>query len=142
MEKVNVKDSLIKTTNSFKQILPVIIGIIMLISLSVVAIPKSFYLKVFTENKFIDSLLGALFGSIAAGSPITSYILGGELLKQGISLIAVTAFILAWVSVGIIQLPAESYMLGKKFAITRNAFSFIRSLVVSVLTIYTLGFLC
>ena len=139
--KTIFKENFIKTLNSFWQIFPVILGVILLISLSLVALPKNFYTTIFTGNKFIDPFFGAIFGSIAAGNPITSYIIGGELLKQGVSLLAVTAFILAWVSVGIIQLPAESLMLGRKFAITRNIISFLTTIIIAVLTILTLSFL-
>jgi len=141
MISLTLKQSSIKTLNNFKQVWPIILGVIMLVSLFLVAIPKSFYEAVFTGNKIIDPLFGAIFGSIAAGNPITSYIIGGELLKHGISLIAIIAFILAWVSVGIIQLPAESLMLGKKFALTRNALAFITALVISILTVLTLSIL-
>lgn len=136
-----LKQAFIKALNGFKQFLPIILGVIMLVSLFIVVVPESFYGKVFTGNKIIDPLVGSIFGSIAAGNPISSYVIGGELLKQGVSLIAVVAFILAWVSVGVIQLPAESLMLGKKFAFTRNILAFITALVISVLTILTLSIL-
>jgi uncharacterized membrane protein YraQ (UPF0718 family) len=139
METSILKESFVKTLNSFKQVAPIIVGVLMLVSLSIVAIPKGFYQSVFTGNKIIDPLFGAIFGSVAAGNPITSYIIGGELLKQGVSLIAVAAFLLAWVSVGLIQLPAESLMLGKRFAITRNIVSFITAIIIAVLLIATLS---
>jgi uncharacterized membrane protein YraQ (UPF0718 family) len=141
MEKIAVKQVFLKTFNSFKQVLPIIFGVVMLVALSIAAIPKSFYRNVFSGNKIIDPLLGAIFGSIATGNPITSYIIGGELLKQEVSLIAVIAFILSWVSVGLIQLPAESLMLGKKFAIVRNVISFVMALIIAVLVVFTLSFL-
>ena len=134
-----MKTAFTKTLNSFKQSVPVIIGILFLMGLAIAIIPKEFYTAVFSGNKFLDSLAGALLGSISGGSPITSYILGGEFLKQGVSLLAVTAFLLAWVTVGIIQLPAESSMLGKKFAVIRNGVSFLMAIVVAVLTVITLG---
>ena len=81
---------------------------------------------------------GSTVGSISAGNPITSYIIGGELLKEGISLFAVTAFITAWVTVGIIQLPAEASILGKRFALARNILSFIFSIIVAIATVLTL----
>ena len=111
----------------------------MLVSLFLVLIPDSFYTSIFTGNKIIDPLTGASIGSISSGNPIISYILGGELLSKGVSLIAVTAFILSWVTVGIIQLPAESMMLGRKFAITRNIVSFVSSLIIAILTVVTLS---
>ncbi|MBN2585220.1 hypothetical protein JXA59_01035 [Patescibacteria group bacterium] len=119
-------------------VMPVILGIFLLLSLMNTAIPKSFYAKLFTGNLWLDSFVGAAVGSISVGNPLTSYIVGGEMLNQGVSLVAVTAFLLGWVTVGIIQLPAESLMLGKRFAITRNLVSFILAIVVAVLTVLTL----
>ena len=128
-----------KTLNSFKQFLPIIIGILLLMGLVITIIPKEFYAAVFSGNKFLDPLIGALLGSISGGNPIASYILGGELLKQGVSLLAVTAFLLAWVTVGVIQLPAESLMLGKKFAVIRNGVSFLTAIIAAVLAVITLS---
>jgi len=116
-----------------------ILGTIFLISLISVVIPKSFYISVFSKNSFLDSFIGSLIGSISAGNPITSYIFGGEMLNQGVGLIAVTAFIVSWVTVGLIQLPAESTILGKKFAILRNITAFIFSIIVAIITILILG---
>jgi uncharacterized membrane protein YraQ (UPF0718 family) len=48
---------------------------------------------------------------------------------------AVTAFLVAWVTVGIIQLPAESSILGMKFALLRNISAFVLAIVVSIVTI-------
>ena len=132
-----IKEAIAKTLNNFKQTIPIIFGVLLLVSIAIVAIPETFYASVFTGNKFIDPLLGALLGSVSAGNPITSYILAGEFLEQGVSMLAVTAFILAWVTVGLIQLPAESLMLGKKFAITRNIVSFVTAIVVAILTVIT-----
>ncbi|MCD6109660.1 hypothetical protein J7J83_02795 [bacterium] len=124
--------------NSLKRSILILISVLLLVSFMISAIPKEFYSKIFTGNNLIDSLIGAIIGSISAGNPINSYIVGGELLSQGIGLIAVTAFILTWVTVGIVQLPAESLMLGKKFAIYRNILSFITAIVVSILTVLIL----
>ena len=139
MTSLVLKESFLKTLKAFWQFLPIIFGVIMLIGLSLVAVPKSFYATIFTGNKLIDPLLGAICGSIATGNPITSYIIGGELLRLGVSFIAITAFIFAWVSVGVIQLPAESLMLGKRFAVARNVVSFATALVISILTVLTLN---
>ncbi|WP_462273199.1 hypothetical protein [Methanohalophilus sp.] len=128
-----------KTLNALNQSLPVVVGVIMAISLLKTAVPESLYSTIFTGNILIDPFIGSLIGSIAAGNPITSYIIGGELIKQGVSLFAVTAFLLSWVTVGIISLPAEMDILGKKFALTRNIICFIVSFLVAILTVITLG---
>ena len=128
-----------KTLNALNQSLPVVVGVIMAISLLKTAVPESLYSTIFTGNILIDPFIGSLIGSIAAGNPITSYIIGGELIKQGVSLFAVTAFLLSWVTVGIISLPAEMDILGKKFALARNIICFIVSFLVAILTVITFG---
>jgi len=134
-----MKQSTFKAAKGLWVAFPMILGTILLISLISVLVPKSFYISVFSQNSFLDSLIGSLIGSISAGNPITSYIFGGEMLGQGVGLIAVTAFLVAWVTVGIIQLPAESAILGKRFALFRNFTAFILAIVVAIITVLILG---
>lgn len=134
-----MKDALLKMLNSLQQTIPIIIGVLFLLGFVIAAIPKTFYSAIFSGNRFTDLFLGALIGSVSGGNPVTSYILGDELLNQGVSLLAVTAFILAWVTVGLIQLPAESLMLGKRFAVTRNIASFLSAIIIAILTVITLS---
>jgi uncharacterized membrane protein YraQ (UPF0718 family) len=138
---VKLSEAIRKTFNNIKESLPIILGVIFLIGLFTSLLSKEFYSSIFTGNNLIDSFFGAVIGSIAAGSPITSYVIGGELLEMSVSLIAVTAFILAWVTVGLLQFPAESLLLGKKFALTRNIISFIFAIIISILSVFTLGWI-
>ena len=75
---------------------------------------------------------------MAVGHPLTSYVLGGELLEHGVSLAAVTAFLVAWVTVGSIQLPAEMLMLGRRFSLYRNLICFGLATLIALLTPTTL----
>lgn len=134
-KKDNLKEALIKSAKSLYFSFPVLIGVILLVGLANTFIPKSAYTIIFSRVPLLDSFIGAAAGSILAGNPITSYIIGGELLNQGVGLIAVTAFLVSWVTVGIIQLPAETLLLGKKFAITRNITSFFISILVAIITV-------
>ena len=128
-----------KSAKALYRALPILLGVILLVSLASVLIPKSVYTFLFQNNIFLDSFIGSALGSILAGNPVTSYIIGGELLKQGISLIAVIAFIVAWVTVGFVQLPAESMILGKKFAIIRNISAFFMAIVVALITVMVMN---
>jgi len=136
-----LRSAIFKSAKSMYSSLPVLIGIILLIGLISTIVPKSSYAMLFSKNIVLDSIIGSGIGSVLAGNPITSYVLGGELLKQGVSLVAVTSFIVAWVTVGLVQLPAESILLGKKFAISRNFVSFIFSIIVAIITVLILGLL-
>ncbi len=141
MEKPTLKQTVAKAAKSLYRMLPMILGLVLLISLAQAVIPKTFYSIIFQGNIFLDPFVGSVVGSISAGSPVVSYITGGELLKQGISLIAVTAFLVAWVTVGLVQLPVEASLLGKKFAIVRNLVAFVFSIIVAIITVLILGFL-
>jgi len=140
MTKLQIKEATQKTWNAVKRSVPILIGVLLFVTLMVKAIPKSFYTKVFGHG-ILDTLIGAIFGSVVAGNPLNSYVVGGELMDKGVSLIAVIAFILSWVTVGIVQLPAESLMLGRKFAITRNIFAFVTAIIIAILTSYSLSIL-
>lgn len=128
----------LKTYATLKIAIPMIIGILMLVNL-LNPVFQEYYVKIFTGNYFLDPLIGSVGGSIAFGIPITAYVVGGELLKSGVSLLAVTAFILTWTTVGLAMLPLEIKFLGKKFAIYRNVFNFFTAIVISILTILTIN---
>jgi len=128
-----------KALKSFLTALPVLTGVILLMGLFKTFVTHEMISSVFTGEPFRDTLIGSALGSILTGNPITSYIIGGELLKNGVSLFAVTAFILAWVTVGITQLPAEAVFLGKRFALARNGLSFILAIGIAAATVLTLG---
>jgi len=131
--------AVIKAAKSMYNMLPILGGVILLISLVNAWVPKTLYTSIFSKNPLLDVFIGDVLGSILAGNPITSYILGGELLAQGVTLLAVTAFIVAWVTVGIIQLPAEALILGKRFAITRIIISFGFTIIIAIITVLILG---
>ena len=138
MKQKGIGKAVFKAGKAIWRMFPVILGTILLVSIANTLIPKSFYTSVFRGNIF-DPLFGSAIGSILIGNPIVSYIIGGELLKKGISLVAVTAFIISWVTVGLVQFPAESSILGKKFAIIRNISAFILAIISAVLTVLILN---
>jgi len=138
MQKERIQTSLKKTVRTFVNLLPIIIGMLLLSSLVITVFPEELSTGLFGSSDVLDTLIGASVGSVAAGHPLASYLIGGELLKSGVTLLAVTAFIVSWVTVGIVQLPAEILMLGTRFAIYRNVICFFGAIMVALLTVYTL----
>jgi len=117
---------------------PMLLAVILLLGLFRFFVPNRMLSAVFTGELLQDPVIGSLLGSICSGNAVTSYIIGGELLKENVSLIAVTAFMVAWVTVGVIQLPAEAAILGKRFACVRNVLAFVLCILVSIGTVKTL----
>jgi len=126
--------------SNFFTLLPVMLGALLLTSLLIPFIPHLFEVSLFARHPLMDALVGAGLGSIAAGQPVVSYLLGGELLSSGVSLVGVTALVVAWVTVGIIHLPVEAVMLGRRFAIYRNLLSFLFALTIAFITVGVLHF--
>ena len=137
----HLTDSFKKTIRTFINVVPIIVGMLLLTSLLITLFPEQMSAGLFGNGDIIDTLLGASIGSMAAGHPLASYLLGGELLSGGVSLFAVTALVVTWVTVGIVQLPAEAMLLGARFAVYRNIISFITATAIAFLTVYTLRFL-
>jgi predicted Fe-Mo cluster-binding NifX family protein len=130
------KYTLIQSLNSsfrqFIKIMPVLIGVVLIIGLFNEFMPEDLLASIFSGNIVLDTLWGTFMGSILAGNAINSYIIGQELLTRGVSLFAVTALIISWVTIGLVQLPAEMASLGKKFALLRNALSFIMAIPIAI----------
>jgi uncharacterized membrane protein YraQ (UPF0718 family) len=135
--KENFIRSCLWALRSFSTSMPLLMGIILLMGLFQNFIPPRALFSLFSGSIPGDTFLGAAAGSIFAGNAVSSYIIGAELLKKGVSMFGVMAFVVTWVTVGITQLPAEAGILGRKFAITRNLLSFVMALLVAVATTLT-----
>ena len=137
---MNLKESVIKAAQSWRQMIPTLVGVLLLANL-INAWFQKYYSVIFTGNYLKDTLIGAIAGSLSFGMALTSYIIGGEFLQKGVSLLAVTAFIMTWTTVGIAMLPLEAKMLGTKFAVWRNILNFIFAIIISILTVTIVRYL-
>ena len=138
-KKLSFRQSLKRAALSFLAMMPMILSIVGLMGLFQALVSKEMLASLFTGSPVVDTLIGTVAGGIAVGQPIVSYILSGELLDQGISIYAVTAFVLAWVTLGVVQLPLEADVLGLRFTIYRNLLAFAATILVSIATVWTLG---
>lgn len=127
-------------SRQFRNLLPVMAGVVLLMGFASVFLPARILTGLFSGDAAWDSFLGACAGSLFAGNPANSYLIGREMLDQGISLVAVTAFMSAWVGVGLVQLPAEIAALGWKFAVLRNLCCFGLSIGMAVAVTSLLSF--
>jgi uncharacterized membrane protein YraQ (UPF0718 family) len=136
--KEKIRESAIKSALDFFHSIPILLGGVMLFTLVDTFWPNIPYDQVFKKNIIWDSAIGGALGSILSGESLTSYVLGQEFLKKGVSLVAVTAFIISWVNVSFSQLPIEAVYLGKRFSLFRNLISYIFSIFIAIITVYLL----
>lgn len=130
-----------KSAFGFVSMSPMLLGVIGLVGIMQIYVTPDMLSSALGKGMFIDTLIGTFTGAISSGNPAISYVVGGELLGEGTSLYAVTAFILSWVTLGFIQLPAESAALGFRFTLYRNLLSLIATVMIAIATVKTVEFI-
>ncbi len=128
--------------NAFKMlytIAPMLLGVIGLVGLFQTYITPEMLHAFFTGSPLYDTVIGTLTGGVSVGQPFLSYIIGGELLKEGISLYAVTAFIISFVTLGLVQLPLEYTLFGIRFTLVRNLLALVFAMLIAWATVATAG---
>jgi len=134
-DKAKGMKGLQKGWKRFLRQLPFIFSIFLLVGLFDVFIPKSTVVSVVGHGKgFLAILNAALVGSVVGGPVSSVYPLGALLLKKGATIAVAAVFINAWVMVGIISMPFEISIFGKKFVFIRNIFAFIGAIIIGMLT--------
>ena len=126
------KAAINKGMHQFGFFWPLVTGVVVLLGLFQAFIPEQRLMSFFSSSALQDSILGALMGSVLAGNPVNSYVIAKSLLGIGVGISGVIALMLTWVSVGLIQLPAEARALGLRFALVRNAAAFLVAIILSV----------
>jgi len=118
---------------------PRIIGVVLLLGLVKGFVTEEQLFSLFPGKPLQDAMLGSLLGSVLVGNPVNSYVIGDSLLHAGVSLTGSFALMMAWVTVGVIQLPLETEALGLRFTVTRNLVGFITVVVLSFVVGILLG---
>jgi len=134
-----LKEASKNTLGSLVVVIPMLIAVIGLVGLFETIITPDMLHSLFSGSALKDTLIGTFAGGVSVGQPFLSYIIGGELLQEGVSLYAVTAFVLAFVTLGVVQLPLEWSLFGARFTIMRNLLSLIFAFLVSWATVEMLG---
>ncbi len=134
-----IKKAFINSFKNFISIMPVMIAIVGLVSIFQTYITSDMISQLFGYNRFSDILTGTLIGAIANGHGSLSFIIAKGLQSQGVSIYALSTFTLAWVSLGFVQLPAEASIFGIRFTIIRNILAFLSTIIITYLTIITIG---
>jgi len=137
--KINkYKQSFVNTINWLKELLPLLIAILLLIS-----IINTFwffnYLNNYIENNFLWVFISDLIWSISAWNALNSYIIADSIGDFEKNILVITAFLISWVTVWIVQLPAEIYFFWKKFALIRNIISFMFAFIGAYLVYFLMN---
>ena len=118
---------------------PILLGVILLTGLFQRFISKELIFTVFSGPRARRCSGRDPAGKHPCRQPVNSYVIGETLLDMGVSLYAVTAFVFAWVSVGLVQLPAEMAALGRLYAVSRTLAALVLCIPMALLTVFIVG---
>jgi len=128
------RQSLQVAGRSLLKMAPMLAAIFGLIGLFQVFVPPDLIERWLGASSSGTALLtGGLVGAIAIGPPVAAFPLAGSMLKAGAWPPAAAAFVVSWISVGIVTLPFEAEIFGFRFALSRNIIAFATALLIGLL---------
>lgn len=121
-----------KAWKSFENILPQFLSILIIIGVMLAALsPAQISSLLGQKTGFIGVLIAAAIGSITLIPGFIAFPLAAALLQNGAGYMQIAAFISTLMMVGIVTLPLEISIFGKKAALSRNIAAFFFSLTVA-----------
>jgi uncharacterized membrane protein YraQ (UPF0718 family) len=133
-EKQKTKEALKATFKIFYVVLPVLIFVFVLMGLIEAYISRETIVSILGQKSGILGILYAeIVGSVALFMPPAVFPFGGYLLKNGASYGSIAGFVFTAILIGITTLPLEFKLLGKRFTIARNIFTFVLAFFIALL---------
>lgn len=131
-DRQKTKIALKKAWKSFENILPQFLVIIILIGLMLAILDPGTISKLLgKESGILGMLIAGLSGSITLIPGFVAFPLASALLKGGAGLPQIAVFISTLMMVGIITIPVENKVFGRKATLIRNGSAFLFSYVVA-----------
>jgi uncharacterized membrane protein YraQ (UPF0718 family) len=119
--------------NAAKRLLPSILAIILAVGLMVGFVPAKWISQAIgADSGALGVAIASLLGAVLFIPAIIAFPLARSLLDMGAGLMATAAFITTLTMVGFVFLPLEIKELGTRFAIARNALSFIAAICIAI----------
>lgn len=131
-DKSKTKKALRKAWKSFEHILPQFLTIILIIGMMLSVVDNETISRFLGSSSGILGVLIALFvGSITLIPGFVAFPLAAALLNNGAGVAQIAAFISSLMMVGIVTIPMEIKMFGKKVTVIRNISAMFFSLIVA-----------
>jgi uncharacterized membrane protein YraQ (UPF0718 family) len=131
-DKKKTKQALMKAWKTFENILPELLGIIMLVGLMLAIVNPEVVSKIIgSESGWLGVILSAVIGAITLIPGFVAFPTAALLLQNGAGYMQIAAFVSTLMMVGVITAPMEMKYFGKKLTIFRNTSAFIFSFVVA-----------
>jgi len=126
------KKAFIKAWRAFENILPQLIGIMVLVGVVLALLdPATIAVIIGAQSGWLGVALATLIGAITLMPGFVAFPTAALLLASGAGYMQIAAFVSSLMMVGTVTLPVEFKYFGKKAALLRNAFALIFTLMVA-----------
>lgn len=124
-DKKKTKMALKKAWKSFENILPQLLTVMIIIGFALAVLsPETISKLIGSESGVLGVMAAALIGSITLIPGFVAFPLAAALLENGAGYMQITAFVSTLMMVGVITIPMETKVLGKKLTLVRNCAAF------------------
>lgn len=121
--------ALMKGVKSIEGILPQLLAVVLLIAISLSLLDSSAISRLIGEDSgWFGLLAAALIGSVTLIPGFVAFPVAGELLRNGAGTLQIAAFVSTLMMVGVVTLPMEISVFGKRIAFLRNILAFVFSI--------------
>lgn len=132
-DRQKTKKALLKAWRSFENILPQFLSVLVVIGLALAILtPGEISRLLGTDSGFTGILMSLVIGGITLIPGFVAFPLAAALLKNGAGYAQIAAFVSSLMMVGVVTLPMEFRVFGKRAAILRNALAFCFSFAVAL----------
>lgn len=133
------RQALVKAWKSFENILPQFLSVLVIIGCALAVLTPGTIGRLLGRGSGLTGIAISLaIGSITLIPGFVAFPLAAALIRSGAGTAQIAAFVSSLMMVGIVTLPMESTVFGKKAAVLRNALA----LVFSFLVALAMGALC
>ena len=130
-DRAKTRLAIIRGLKMFMSIMPVLLGILALVSLFMAAVTPETIERVLSGSGPVPFFTAIGTGSIALMPGFIAYPLAGVLRQHGASISVISAFITSLMMVGVFTLPIEAKFFGWKISLLRNGLAVIGTIVVA-----------
>jgi uncharacterized membrane protein YraQ (UPF0718 family) len=126
------KKAFIKAWKAFENILPQFISIMVIIGVAMTLLdPETISHIIGSESGWLGVALAAVIGAITLMPGFVAFPTAALLLAGGAGYMQIGAFVSSLMMVGVVTLPMEFKVFGKKVALLRNAFALVFAFAVA-----------
>ncbi|MFZ7120185.1 MAG: permease [Eubacteriaceae bacterium] len=131
-DKKKTKKALNKAWKSFENILPEILGVIMIVGVLLAVLNPQVISSIIGENSgYFGVIIASFVGAITLIPGFVAFPTAAMLLDNGASIMPIAVFVSTLMMVGVVTLPVEIKYFNKKLAFSRNIIAFIFSFLVA-----------